>query len=112
MADAVVVSGSHGGVSAADFVMALGADLPHSVFFNDAGGGKEGAGTAALALLEEKGVICASYSHESARIGDAQDGLDNGIVTAVNRPAAKAGIARQDKVFGRVSALLGLVSDN
>ncbi len=36
MADGVVVTGSHGGTSAAGFVLAL-QYKPHAVFFNDAG---------------------------------------------------------------------------
>ncbi len=38
--NAVVVSGSHGGRSSAEFVIAL-KRKPSCVFFNDAGGGKE-----------------------------------------------------------------------
>ena len=91
MAGAVVVSGSHGGVSAARYVLAL-PSRPHAVFFNDAGIGKDQAGTVGLAMLEQAGVIAAAYSHESARIGDAADGLDNGIVSRVNGPAARAGL--------------------
>jgi hypothetical protein len=106
MAQAVVVSGSHGGVSAAQFVLALAPDLPLAVFFNDAGIGKDAAGTAALDLLEDKGVICACYSHTSARIGDAQDGLDHGQISCVNRHAEQSGIARDDKVSEKVRALL------
>lgn len=106
MAHAVVVSGSHGGVSAAQFVLALAPNLPLAVFFNDAGIGKDKAGTAALELLEGKGVICATYSHTSARIGDAQDGLNHGQISCVNHLAAQAGIAKHDKVREKVRTLL------
>lgn len=87
----VVVSGSHGGVSSTGFVLAAPA-RPFAVFFNDAGVGKERAGIVALGLLEAIGVACATYSHDSARIGDAHDGLQNGVVTHVNAPAAAAGV--------------------
>lgn len=106
MAHAVVVSGSHGGVSAAQFVLAISPDLPLAVFFNDAGIGKDAAGTAALYLLESKGVICATYSHTSARIGDAQDGLDHGQISCINTLAKQAGISKNDKVSEKVRALL------
>ncbi|HUP31752.1 MAG TPA: phosphogluconate dehydrogenase C-terminal domain-containing protein [Gaiellaceae bacterium] len=35
------------------------------VFFNDAGVGKEGAGIAALAMLEERGRVAGTYSYTS-----------------------------------------------
>lgn len=90
-AKAVVISGSHGGRSAAEFVIAL-SEKPSFVFFNDAGGGKDDAGKVALDLLQIKGVPCACYSHMSARIGDAEDGFENGVVTGVNSKAAELGI--------------------
>ena len=90
-ANAVVVSGSHGGRSAAEFVIAL-SQKPSCVFFNDAGGGKDNAGKVALNMLQAHGVPCACYSHLSARIGEAQDGYDNGRVSGVNELAKSLGI--------------------
>jgi hypothetical protein len=90
-AHAVVISGSHGGRSAAEFVIAL-TQKPSCVFFNDAGGGKDNAGRVALDILQAHGVPCVCYSHMSARIGDAQDGYDHGIVSGVNQLARKNGI--------------------
>ena len=88
---AFVVTGSHGGVSAAQFVL-VARDLPSAVAFNDAGIGKDDAGVAALSMLQERGVIAVAYSHLSARIGDAKDAWDHGMVTRVNEVAAKLGI--------------------
>ena len=88
---AVVISGSHGGRSSAEFVIAL-KRKPSCVFFNDAGGGKEEAGKVALSILEAHGVPCACYSHMSARIGDAQDGYEHGIVTEMNNLARLKGV--------------------
>ena len=88
---AFVVTGSHGGVSAAQFVLAARV-LPSAVAFNDAGIGKDDAGVAALSMLQERGVIAVAYSHLSARIGDAKDAWDHGMVTRVNEVAAKLGI--------------------
>ena len=88
---AVVISGSDGGRSSAEFVIAL-KRKPSCVFFNDAGGGKEHAGKVALSILEAHGVPCASYSHMSARIGDAQDGYEHGIVTEMNNLARLKGV--------------------
>jgi hypothetical protein len=90
-AHAVVISGSHGGRSAAEFVIAL-TQKPSCVFFNDAGGGKDNAGKVALVILQAHGVPCVCYSHMSARIGDAQDGYEQGIVSGLNQLSRDKGI--------------------
>lgn len=97
MANSVVVTGSHGGTSAASFVLAL-PKKPHAVFFNDAGIGKDEAGIAALSLMQEVGVIAAVYAHTSARIGDANDGWVHGVITRSNALAHAAGIEPQQTV--------------
>ena len=104
MSGAVIVSGSHGGRSVS--VYALGIQpYPHAVFFNDAGIGKEGAGIVALDHLEQAGVICAAYGHDSARIGEAQDGLAHGVITAANPRAQAAGIQPGVSVTSAVERL-------
>ncbi|MEW6514786.1 MAG: hypothetical protein AB1443_12390 [Pseudomonadota bacterium] len=104
MSGAVIVSGSHGGRSVS--VYALGIQPPpHAVFFNDGGIGKERAGIVALDHLEAADVICATYSHDSARIGEARDGLENGIVSAVNRQAKSAGVSIGNTVHDAVTCL-------
>lgn len=109
MAGAVVVCGSHGGVSAARYVLAL-PTRPHAVFFNDAGIGKDQAGIVGLAMLEQVGVIAAAYSHESARIGDAADGLDSGQISRVNDSAMRAGLRAGQRVADVVERLRTLTS--
>lgn len=104
MAGAVVVCGSHGGVSAARYVLAL-PDRPHAVFFNDAGIGKDQAGIVGLAMLEQVGVIGAAYSHESACIGDAADGLDSGLISHLNDVARRAGLRAGQPVSTAVERL-------
>lgn len=89
-AGAVVVSGSHGGVSAARYALAVPIA---GVLFNDAGGGKDAAGIAGLALLEAAGVPAAAVSHASARIGEAADTLASGVVSHANGPARSRGVA-------------------
>ena len=86
-----MISGSHGGRSAAEFVIAL-SQKPSCVFFNDAGGGKDNAGKLALEMLQAHNIPCACYSHLSARIGDAQDGYDNGVVSGANALAKAMGL--------------------
>ena len=85
-AGAMVVCGSHGGSSSAEFALEVPLAL---VVFNDAGVGKDEAGIAALARLQQHGVPAATVAHTSARIGDARDSWESGIVSHVN-PAARA----------------------
>ncbi len=84
---AVIVTGSHGGESAARFAMEHG-EVPLAIFFNDAGGGKDDAGISGLSLLQTRDIAAAAYSYESARIGEARDGLDHGVITSVNVAAS------------------------
>ena len=81
-ANAIVISGSHGGRSAAEFVLAL-SQRPSCVFFNDAGGGKD-----------------------DARIGEAQDGYDNGLVSGINELAKALGIELNMPVDEAVKLML------
>jgi hypothetical protein len=96
-AGTIVVTGSHGGRSAAGFVVDV-REKPLAVFFNDAGGGKDNAGKVGLEMLQAIGVPAACYSHMSARIGDAQDGLDNGVLTDLNDLAKQAEIKTEMEV--------------
>jgi len=103
-AGAVIVSGSHGGVSSSGFVERAAA-RPRAVLFNDAGVGKDRAGIVALERLEALGVACATYSHDSARIGDAGDGYENGVVTHANAAAQRAGVSVGARVRDAVRSL-------
>ena len=103
-ADGVVVSGSHGGVSSTGFVLRAPAK-PRAVIFNDAGVGKDRAGVVALERLDAIEVACAVYSHESARIGDARDGYENGVVSAANRAARAMGTVPGQRVRDAVRSL-------
>ncbi len=89
-AGALVVSGSHGGASSAEVALALPLRL---VAFNDAGVGKDAAGIAGLERLQQRGVAACTVAHASARIGDAQDSWDAGIVSHVNAAARRLGLA-------------------
>lgn len=87
-AGCVVVSGSHGGTSAARF--ALQAQVKLAVF-NDAGVGLDRAGIAGLALLQDHGMAACAVSHVSARIGEAASTWQTGVVSHVNAAAAALG---------------------
>ena len=84
-----VVTASHGGTSSGEFALAVRLS---GVFFNDAGFGKDGAGIAALGLLQGRGIPAGTVSHTSARIGDAPDMWESGCISYLNEAARGLGI--------------------
>lgn len=100
---AVIVSGSHGGVSSAQFV--LGRSLA-GVFYNDAGVGKDEAGIAGLAILDRVGLPAVAVDHRSAVIGHGADTWQHGVVSHANGAAAARGV----RPGQAVEAAAGLLS--
>lgn len=98
----VVVTGSHGGASAARYARAVAAQL---YVFNDAGVGKDEAGIAALALLDAQGLAAITVSHVSARIGEARDTWECGVISHVNACAARLGLRSGHALRTAVAAL-------
>jgi len=94
-AGCVLVSGSHGGLSAGRFALQA---RPLLVVFNDAGIGKDEAGIAALGLLQQTGVAACAVAHDSARIGDARSTLEDGVISRANAAAQVLG-ARPGQVL-------------
>ena len=88
-AGCLAVSGSHGGISSARYALAA---RPLLSVFNDAGVGKDAAGLAALPFLQSHGLAACTVAHDSARIGEAQSTLDDGIVSHVNALALALGV--------------------
>jgi len=86
---ACVVSGSHGGLSSARYALTV---TLAGVVFNDAGKGKDDAGITGLSLLDTVHMPAIAVAHTSARIGDAADTWDHGIVSAINQAAAARGV--------------------
>jgi hypothetical protein len=103
-AGAVVVAGSHGGTSSGEFALAVPL---RAVLFNDAGVGKDGAGIAALAMLQGRGIAGAAVAHDSARIGDALDAWQHGVVSHVNDAAHALGVRIGQTVQAAARELLG-----
>lgn len=87
-AGCIAVSGSHGGISSAQYALAA---RPLLAVFNDAGVGKDAAGLAALEFLQGHGIAACTVAHHSARIGEAHSTLDEGIVSHANRLALALG---------------------
>jgi hypothetical protein len=86
---AVVVSGSHAGAYCGYLAIAAGL---RAVILHDAGIGRDSAGIGALALLEQQGIAAAAVSHLSARIGDAADMMQRGLLSHANGTAMKCGV--------------------
>jgi hypothetical protein len=84
--DAVLIGGSHGGVYAGYLAAKEGA---RAVILNDAGIGKDQAGTGSLDYLDKLAIPAATVDHRSARIGDGKDMAARGRISHVNA-AAKA----------------------
>ncbi len=103
-ADKVVICGSHGGLDSGRHAIRY---PPKLVVFNDAGVGKDRAGVAALTQLESFRIPALAVAATSARIGDAEDTLANGVVSHSNALAVAAGLQtgeRLDALLRRLAA--------
>lgn len=101
-AGSVVVCASHGGTSSGGFAL----EVPlQAVFFNDAGIGKDEAGIAALAMLQAAGVAAGAVAHTSARIGDAQDTWDHGVLSRLNARAEALGLRPGERLRDALARL-------
>ena len=85
----VLVCASHGGAYAGYLAARAGA---RAVILNDAGVGLEQAGIGALAHCQALGIAAAAVAHVSARIGDAEDMLAEGVISHCNAIAAALGV--------------------
>ncbi len=84
---AIVVTGSHDGLSAARYALAY---RPLLVVSNDAGIGKDEAGVAGLRALEAPGIATAVH-HTSARIGEARDNWESSAINRAYAPPGRLG---------------------
>ncbi len=87
----VVLTGSHGGLLGGRPDTALKYDVLGALY-NDAGIGKDEAGTSRLPVLDARGIAAATVSAASARIGDARSTYEDGIISRVNARAAALGL--------------------
>ena len=88
-ADCIAVSGSHGGLSSARYALAA---KPLLSVFNDAGGGLDNAGRAALNYLQSHGLAACVVAHTSARIGEGRSSLATGVISGFNGAASVLGV--------------------
>lgn len=100
----IVVAGSHGGRSSGKFAI----EHPLAAcFLNDAGVGKDDAGIASLAMFDKLGRPGATYSSESARIGDGRDAWQHGVISHVNHEAARLGFKAGERVADAIRRVYG-----
>jgi len=86
----IIVTGSHGGLLGGRPETAVKAAVAGALY-NDAGIGIDRAGVSRLPALAARGIPAATLSCFSAEIGDALSAWRDGIVSAVNAPAAARG---------------------
>jgi len=104
---AIVVTGSHGALLGGrpDHILAM--DV-FAAFFNDAGGGRDGAGYTRLPVLDERGIAAATVSCHTARIGDGRSTYDTGVLSRVNEVARHLGLQEGLSTREAVARLVGL----
>src|SRR5207237_589997 len=90
--DAIVITGSHGGLLGGRPETALKYDV-RAAFYNDAGIGIDEAGVSRLPALDQRGIAAATVAAASARIGDARSTYEDGMLSRVNARAAALGLA-------------------
>jgi hypothetical protein len=104
---AIVLTGSHGALLGGKPDHVLGVDVFAS-FFNDAGGGKEGAGFARLPFLDERNIAAATVSNHTARIGDGRSTYETGVLSRINETARRLELREGMSAREAVARLLGL----
>jgi hypothetical protein len=104
---AILVTGSHGALLGGRRDHVLDVDI-FAAFFNDAGGGKDGAGFARLAALDERAIAAGTVSHNTARIGDGRSTYDTGVVSRLNETARRLELRDGMSAREAVARLLGL----
>ena len=90
-ADTVIITGSHGGRLAGRPGYGLAVQARGAVF-NDAGVGIDRAGIQRLEILEQNATPAVTVDAMTARIGDAHSAWESGIISHINKQAAKRGV--------------------
>ncbi len=103
----ILVTGSHGALMGGHTDSVLDVDV-FAAFFNDAGGGKEGAGFSRLPGLEKRGVAAGTVSCDTARIGDGRSSYDTGVLSRINAVASRLELREGMSVRDAVARLVGL----
>ena len=103
----IVVTGSHGALLGAKPDHILETDV-FAALFNDAGGGKDGAGYSRLPVLDARGIAAATVSCQTARIGDGRSTYETGILSHINDVARRLDLREGMSAREAVARLVGL----
>lgn len=106
----ILVCGSHCGGNR-DLAKHVSNCQVKAVFLNNAGIGKNEAGTRGLAHYAAEGVLACAVDNYSAEIGISQDTWDSGIISHINTLAAEAGIKVGNSVQEAVAHISPSVND-
>lgn len=85
----VLVTAGHTGRSAAPYLRAV---HPWGFICSDGGRGRDDSGIAGLAVVEADGLAGATVDARTARMGDGLSSYHDGVISAVNGPAAECGV--------------------
>ncbi len=85
----VIVCGSHGAPGSARLVLSF---EPGAAIFHDAGRGKDDYAVSCIWVFDEAGVPCATVDYFSARICDADDMLESGVLSLINKACEPVGL--------------------
>lgn len=88
--DNVLVTAGHTGRSAVPYLLQFS---PFGFICSDGGKGRDDAGVAGLALVEEHGLAGATVDARRSPMGDGLASYHRGVISACNRWAAAAGVA-------------------
>jgi nucleotidyltransferase/DNA polymerase involved in DNA repair len=102
LAGAVVVSSSHGALNSMGWVLRF---RPGAAFFHEAGRCREDSALLCLEAFADRNIPCVMVATMSARIGDAADIYEHGVVADVNGLARARGIAPGTAVKAAARAL-------
>ena len=99
---AVVVGGSNAAIYATYVSVKAGV---RAAIHHDCGIGRDEAGVSGLAWAEQYGMAMAAVTTDSARVGDAADMLERGIISRFNKLAATCGVRSGQTVVQAVELL-------
>lgn len=85
----VVCTAGHTGRSAVPYLLQV---APYGFICSDGGGGKNGSGRAALALVEPQGLAGATVDAHTARMGDGLSTYYDGVISGCNDVARRRGV--------------------
>lgn len=99
----VLVTAGHTGRSGASFLLEF---APYGFICSDGGRAKHDSGIAGLEIVAEHGLAGACSDARTARMGDAFDAYEHGLVSVCNEPARRRGVREGQTVKHAASLLL------